>query len=196
MGNLSFLCVDFQREFTSPSGKCFRRRPSVKFCKETFFPYLSRKKIKIAEIISDYRRPRLCNEVEICIPGTEGFKSEVPEDLRKSVWIKAMNSPVWRRKNAGKTLPTTHPYVDDKNFTDWIKKNLPYKNCILFGLTLDRCILATAMELYFRGWKVKILYEAVDTYSGRKKEKDMLVKNVPVLNWAEVIYWKNLKKEL
>ena len=58
---------------------------------------------------------------------------------------------------------------------------------ILFGLTIDCCVLSTAQELNWRGYKVHILEDAVDTYSGKQKEKKMILKNVPLSNWADAI---------
>ena len=41
-----------------------------------------------------------------------------------------------------------------------------------------------------------LLKEAVDTYSGSKKEKYLVLNNRPLLNWAKVISWKELKIRL
>ena len=193
MGVFSFICVDFQKEFTSPAGAFYRNRPMTGFLKKTLFPHFLRKKIKVAEIRAAYRKPRFGDKTPHCVPGTKGFISELPEELRKSVWVKAMNSPVWTRKNAGKNKPTSQPYASDKKFTAWLKKNIR-KDCILFGLTLDRCILCAAQELYFRGYRVKILKEACDTFSGSQKEKEILFRLPTVTNWAEPIPWRHLKK--
>ena len=59
----------------------------------------------------------------------------------------------------------------------------------MVGLTLDCCVLCTAQEFNFRGYKVKILKEAVDAYSGEQNEKETLCKT-PVENWADVINWE------
>jgi len=59
----------------------------------------------------------------------------------------------------------------------------------LAGLTLDCCVLCTAQEFNFRGYKVKILKEAVDAYSGKQSEKEVLCKTF-VENWADVITWE------
>ena len=193
MGGISFICVDFQKEFTSPGGAFYRRRPMRRFLKKTLFPFLLKKKKKVNEIVADYRKPRFGDKKPSCIPGTKGFVSELPKELRKSVWVKAMNSPVWTRKNAGKNKPTSLPYVSDGRFTEWLKKNLN-KNCILFGLTLDKCLFCTAQELYFRGYRAKILYEGTDTFSGSQKEKKMLFKLLAITNWAGLLTFRELKK--
>ena len=54
-----FLCVDFQNEFADVKGKWFNGESSIKFVKKTLIPYFKNKKIKVSEIISDYRSPRL-----------------------------------------------------------------------------------------------------------------------------------------
>jgi len=193
MENFSFVCVDFQKEFTSPDGYFFRKRPMVDFVKKNLFPFLKKKNIKVSEIAADYRKPRRGDRKPHCAPGSDGFLSELPGELRKSRWVKAMNSPVWTRKNAGTLKKTSWPYVDDRKFTFWLKKNLR-KNCILFGLTLDKCLLCTVQELYFRGYRVKILREGCDTFSGSQKEKEMIFNLLTLTKWAEIISWNALKK--
>jgi len=195
MEKFSFVCVDFQKEFTAPGGAFFKKRPMIDFAKKTLFPFLKKKKIKVSEIAADYRKPRNGDSKPHCIPGTDGFISELPCEIRKSRWVKAMNSPVWTRKNAGTPKKTSRPFVADKKFTLWLKKNLK-KNCVLFGLTLDKCLLCTAQELYFRGYRVKILREGCDTFSGSQKEKEMLFKLLSITKWAEIISWKTLKKNI
>ena len=195
MGGISFICVDFQKEFTSPGGAFYRRRPMRRFLKKTLFPFLLKKKKKVNEIVADYRKPRFGDRTPSCVPGTEGFISELPDTLRKSLWVKAMNSPVWTRKNAGTVKKTSWPYVSDRKFTKWIKKNLsPHKNCVVFGLTLDKCLFCTVQELYFRGYRVKILSEGTDTFSGSQKEKKMLFKIFAITNWAGLLTFRELKK--
>ncbi|MEA2081914.1 MAG: hypothetical protein U9O97_04180, partial [Elusimicrobiota bacterium] len=144
MDLFSFVCVDFQKEFTEPSGSFYKNRPMVKFTKETLIPFLIKHKIRVAEIMADYRHPRHGDKNENCVPGTMGFKSEIPGIIKKKTWIKAMNSPVWTRKNAGTIKPTSWPYPDTNGFEKWLKKNVKNRNCILFGLTLDRCLFCTA----------------------------------------------------
>lgn len=64
---------------------------------------------------------------------------------------------------------------------------------MLIGLTVDCCVLCTAQELSFRGYTVKILEEATDSYSGDFQEKMDILDNKPLKNWAERISWEELK---
>lgn len=80
----------------------------------------------------------------------------------------------------------------------WIKQNIGTPEdteIILIGLTLDCCVLATAQEFDYRGFKVKILKEGTDTYSGTLEEKEMLCKT-PIYNWAGIINWNETKSLL
>ncbi|MDO9514068.1 MAG: isochorismatase family protein [Elusimicrobiota bacterium] len=196
MALFSFVCVDFQKEFTDPSGNFYMDRPMVRFTKSELIPALIKKKYKVAEIVADYRQPRCGDKTENCVPGTSGFESELPAILKNEVWVKAMNSPLWTRKNAGISKKTGWPYVDETGFAKWLKKNVRSRNCLIFGLTLDRCLFCVAQELSFRGYNVGIIREACDTYSGLKKEKELLFKTAPVSNWAKPVSWNTLKKKL
>ncbi|MCD6311297.1 MAG: isochorismatase family protein [Elusimicrobia bacterium] len=196
MALFSFVCVDFQKEFTKPTGSFYKKRPMVKFTKETLIPFFIKNKIRVAEIVADYRHPRCGDKNENCVPGTPGFESELPDAIKKTPWVKSMNSPVWTRKNAGTVKKTSWPYPDVDGFGKWIKKNIKTKDCILFGLTLDRCLFCTAQELSFRGYKVSVIKEACDTYSGSKKEKDLMLKTPPVSNWISAVSWNKLKNNI
>ena len=70
--NIQFICVDFQKEFSDSRGKWFNKGDGVKFIKEQLIPYFKKNKIKINEIVSDYRQPRLGDRGIGCIPGTFG----------------------------------------------------------------------------------------------------------------------------
>lgn len=111
-----------------------------------------------------------------------------------------MNSPIWTRKNIG--VPGKKPglpYQDPKAFGGWLDKTVgkPNKtNIVLIGLTLDCCVFCTAQELTFRAYNVRILAEGVDVYSGKSKEKAMVLNNYPLSNWAEPVSWNALKPEL
>ena len=60
---------------------------------------------------------------------------------------------------------------------------------------MDCCVLCTAQELNFRGYKVKILYEAVDSMDSTNKEyKKQLSEKSPILTWAEFITFEELRK--
>lgn len=66
------------------------------------------------------------------------------------------------------------------------------KEVILFGLTVDCCILCLAQELSFRGYKTKVLEEATDTYSGSRDEKKIILTKPPLTNWATVLNWTEI----
>jgi nicotinamidase-related amidase len=188
------ISIDFQKDFTAEGGICYKARPSVDFIKHTLVPFLESKNLKIAEIISDYRQPRLGDRGDCCHPGEWGYESEISETVKdKDIWLKCMNSPIWVRDNIGdSTKQPGLPYQDPKKFNEWLKREIGKPDevaILLIGLTLDCCVLCTAQELSFRGYTVKILKEAVDVYSGNQDEKEMLCK-APIENWAEVITWK------
>jgi nicotinamidase-related amidase len=201
MSSIKIISVDFQKDFSSKEGHWFKPRPSVKFVKNTLIPFFIKKKIKVAEIISDYRQPRLGDPGRGCYPGENGFISEIPNNIKlKNVWIKCMNSPIWVRKNIGNPDKKPGlPYQDPKSFTRWLYSVIgrPEKidAVVLIGLTVDCCVSFVAQELTWRGYKVKILKEAVDTfiYSG-KEEKQTILKTISANHWAEIISWNELKE--
>lgn len=193
-----FLSVDLQNDFATEGGKHYKIRPSVNFNKEVFFPFLKEKDIEIGEIISDYRQPRPGDRDESCIPGTWGYESIVPKELVKSQWIKCMNSPIWIRENIGDGAKEPGaPYQDTKTFSEWLDKNIGKAKevtPVVFGLTIDCCVLSTLQELNWRGYYPLVLREGVDHYSGTKADKEAILKS-PISNWAEVIGWEDLKKD-
>ena len=198
--NIQFICVDFQKDFSDPRGKWFNGGNSVNFIKEELIPYLKEKEIKINEIISDYRPPRPGKGGIGCIPGTLGYESDIPNDIKNNdIWIKCMNSPIWVRDNIGdKDKIAGQPYQDPEKFNKWLYKNVGKPDnidlVILFGLTMDCCVLCTAQELYFRGYNVKILYEAVDSMDSENEEyKRQLSEKSPILTWASFITFDELK---
>ena len=199
---IKIISVDFQKDFSSKEGICYKPRQSVKFVKDTLVPYLREHNIKIAEIISDYRQPRPGDTGDCCHPGELGYESEIPEDVKlKDVWIKCMNSPVWTRKNIGLANKKPGlPFQDTNAFDKWLNKNVgkpkDLDEVVLIGLTSDCCVLCTAQELSWRGYNVKILEEAVDNYSGNPQEKTQILYNPPLTNWAKAISWKTLKGKL
>lgn len=202
MANIEIICVDFQKDFAGEGRKHHQSRPSVGFVKKILVPYFREKGIKISEIISDYRLPRPGDLDESCCPGDDGYLSEIPNDVKKQPqWIKCMNSPIWIRENIGDgTKEPGLPYQDPQAFTKWLDEMVGKPNevdqVVLFGLTADCCVLCTAQELTFRGYKVRMLKEAVDTYSGSQEEKETILNNPPLTNWAEVISWDELKIKL
>lgn len=202
MPKIKIISVDFQKEFSAKGGKHYRPRPNVDFIKKILVPFLRKNSIKIAEIISDYRQPRPGDLDDSTRPGEEGYISEIPENVKlENLWIKCMNSPIWTRKNIGNPNKKPElPYQNPKAFTKWLNSTIgkPNEACevVLIGLTIDCCVFCTAQELKFRGYNVKILKEAVDTYSGNPQEKDIILNNPPLLNWAKIISWDKLKKKL
>lgn len=199
MGEYSFIAVDIQNDFASKGGKYYKPKPSVDFLRRVLFPYLEKKGIKINEIISDYRQPRPGDRGDCCHPGEWGYESLIPEVLRKSLWIKCMNSPVWVRKNIGKSNSKPGlPYSDPKAFGKWLDTNIGNSEKVipvLIGLTIDCCVLSTAQELSWRGYCPLVLREAVDHFSGKIKDRDRVLET-PVSNWAKVVDWKTLKRRL
>ncbi len=196
---MKIISVDFQKDFTMVGGACYKDRPSVEFVKKTLIPYFTEKQIKIAEIVSDYRQPR--NDTgNVCVPGTIGFESEILAEIKNdSVWIKCMNSPIWVRDNIGiKNAIPGFPYQDPKLFDKWLSQIIgspeESQDIVLFGLTLDCCVLSCAQELDFRGYKVRILSEATDVYSGDEASKKYLLANVPLRNWAKPLSFNEMQK--
>jgi nicotinamidase-related amidase len=196
---IKIISVDLQKEFSSFGGKHYRPHSNVGFIRDTLVPYLRQNDLKIAEIISDYRKPRLGHKDDSCRPGERGYESELPSDIKLTpVWVKCMNSPIWTRKNIGNPYKKPGlPYQDPKSFGNWLHKviGMPkiLDKIVLVGLTLDCCVLCTAQELNFRGYAVNILAEGVDVYSGNAKEKKMILNSHPLLYWAKPISWHALK---
>lgn len=192
------VSIDFQKDFSAEGGKCYQPRPSVDFVKNTLAPFLEKKQVKIAEIISDYRLPRTEGRRNTCVPGGWGYESEIPMSTKESdIWIKCMNSPVWIRENIGDPAQSPGlPYQDTKKFDEWISRVIGKPNeveIVLIGLTLDCCVLCTAQEFNFRGFRVKILKEATDAYSGNQEEKNILCRS-PLKNWATAISWEEFQQ--
>lgn len=198
---IKFVSVDFQKDFTAEGGVCYKPRPSVDFIKAKLAPFLKERNIKIAEIVSDYRQPRIGDRGDCCRPGEWGYESEISSDIKeKDIWIKCMTSPIWVRENLGNPdKKPGEPYQDPEKFNNWIKKVIGRPKevqIILFGLTLDCCVLCVAQEFDFRGYGVKILNEAVDVYSGNQDEKKNLFGNQVLNWWAKKISWSGLRKKL
>ncbi len=198
--NIKFISIDFQKEFTTKEGKWFNSGRSVEFVKNKVILFLQEHKIKISEIISDYRQPRPGDSGDGCYPGTDGYESEILVDVKnKDIWVKCMNSPLWIRDNGG--IPDSNPglpYQDTEKFSIWLKNNIgepkDVEFVVLIGLTIDCCVLCTAQELTFRGYNVKIIEEATDPAGGEEKYKKSIITKSPLLNWAEVIKWEEFIK--
>lgn len=195
------MCVDLQKDFATKGGKHYNPHSNVIFIKETIVPFLRDNNIKIAEIISDYRQPRPGDLDDSCNPGTIGYESELPNDIKiQPVWVKCMNNPIWTRNNAGiAEKPPGLPYEDPKAFDEWLDRVVgspDESDIILIGLTIDRCVLCTTQELSMRGYKVYVLEEGVDSYSGNDEEKQQILTGSILNNWGSVIKWKELEDRL
>lgn len=120
-----------------------------------------------------------------------------------------MNSPDWVRENMGNPNKAPgNPYQDANTFSQWLEKTVGKPNnedeVVLIGLTLDCCVLCTAQQLYFRGYKVRILMEGVDVYDIEAAQKnikdkvdykDFLFSTTHGM-WSKPIIWEELSKEL
>lgn len=199
MKTYSLLAIDLQNDFTTEGGLHYKVRPSVQFLNEKLFPFLKEHNIKINEIISDYRQPRPGDRGEGCVPGTWGSESIVPKEIVKAQWIKCMNSPLWTRENIGSPDKTPGiPYQDTKAFGEWAENNIGKPDevvPVLFGLTIDCCVLSTLQELNWRGYYPLVIREGVDHYSGSEKDKEAVMGSA-VENWAEVVRWDDLKGKI
>jgi len=198
---IRIISVDLQKDFSAEGGKHFKPHPNVPFIKETLVPFLRENNIKLAEIVSDYRQPRPGDRDASCKPGEIGYESEIPEDVKlKPTWIKCMNSPIWTRKNIGEQDKEPGlPYEDPVAFGEWLDKVVGKPNdveVVLIGLTIDCCVLCTSQELSMRGYKVYILEEGVDPYSGNQDEKEQILRGPVLNNWAKPVTWEVLKGKL
>ena len=195
----SFLAIDLQNDFTTEGGKHYVYRPCTDFLKGNVFPFLKEKNIKVNEIISDYRQPRPGDRDESCVPGTWGYGSIVPKEIVKAEWIKCMNSPIWVRENIGNPEKTAGlPYQDTEKFGKWIEENMGKPDevtPVLFGLTIDCCVLSTLQELNWRGYYPKVIKEGVDHYSATEEAKESVLKT-PIPNWADVVSWEEIKEKI
>lgn len=157
--SIYLLSVDYQYDFCKPGGIFYRERLCHRFIDEVLIPYCLKHQIKISEIISDYSLPRPSSHQSYCVPGSWGYQSGIPSSLIKNrQWVKAMKSPEWIRIQGT-------PHAKPENLTAWFESNFGPPGdqlIIVFGLTLDCCVLNTVMQLYFRGYLSSILIEATD----------------------------------
>ena len=193
-----FIAVDIQNEFATSGGKFYSPKPSIVFLKEKLFPYFKDNKIKVNEIISDYRQPRPGDGGDGCYPGEWGYQSLVPDDLRKSFWIKCMNSPIWIRENIGiKVKQPGVPYPDSAAFGKWVETNIGTPSTcrpVIFGLTIDCCVLSTIQEFRWRGFEPIVIIEAVDHASGKEEDKQVVLEKTAIRWWAESVTWEQFLK--
>lgn len=193
------ISVDFQGEFVSSDGRWANPGKSVHFIEGTLIPFFREHQLRVFEIISDYRQPRPGDSGDGCYPGTPGYESKIPSDVKSGdIWVKCMNSPIWTRENIGKANAEPGlPYQDPDQFTEWLLRTVGQPDSLdfvtLFGLTADWCLLCTAQELSWRGYAVKILEQGTDVVNGDEEYKRQLLTKSPLLNWASVISWCELK---
>lgn len=193
------IAIDMQNDFATTGGKYYKERPSIDFFKKEILPFLEDNKLKIAEIISDYRQPRPGDSGVCCIPGSWGYESVIPEEFVANRWIKCMNSPIWTRNNIGdKEKDPGLPRQDSVGFGKWLQENvgLPGEvTPVLIGLTIDCCVLSTAQELNWRGYYPLVIDEGVDHSSGEASKKNQIF-DTPLPNWAEVVEWQDITKKM
>ena len=133
-----------------------------------------------------------------CHPGEWGYESVILTEFRKSLWIKCMNSPIWVRNNIGKVNKKPGlPYPDSKAFGKWIKKNIGKPEeviPVIFGLTIDCCVLSTVQEFKWRGFSPIIIREAVDTSNGKIEDRDLVLEKTALRWWGKNMNWEDFKK--
>ena len=195
-----FIAVDIQNEFASKGGKFYSYKPSVEFLQKSLFPFFNKYKIKLNEVVSDYRQPRRGDSGDGCYPGDWGYESLIPKELVKATWVKSMNSPIWIREGGGDSGKVPgEPYPDSKKFGEWLNTNLGGPDDVIpvvFGLTIDCCVLSMIQELKWRGYKPLVLKEAVDHASGKIEDRDIVLEKTAISWWAEVVEWEDLKNDL
>lgn len=166
----SIISVDYQNDFCTKNGKYYLDRPCHAFIETQLVPFLKNNNIKIAEILCDFRSPRPQEKEECCIPGEWGYLSAIDDSIKlQEIWNKSTHSPDWVRENGGVANKKPGvPYQDPKGFTEWLERTIgsPEKagEIILFGLTLECCVLNTAIQLHNRNYQVKILKEGTDIF--------------------------------
>lgn len=190
-----------QKDFAAKGGKHFHEHPNVEFVSATLIPFMRDHNLKLAEIVSDYRQPRPGDRDSSCLPATSGYESVIPDDVKlQPVWIKCMNSPIWTRENAGDPSKNPgYPYEDTKRLGEWLDKAVGKPGEVdvaLIGLTIDCCVLCAAQELSMRGYKVFVLKEGVDPYSGNQEDKEFILSGPILRNWAKVVTWTELKEKI
>lgn len=196
MKQVEFLCVDYQYDFAGENGIARVSGNSPIFIKESLIPFFRKNHISVHEIVSDYRLPRGKSKSESCVPGSQGFQSLLPDDLRKGIaHIKCMHNPIWTREGIGIENSTVGKEYQNPNlFNHWLSENLPFldRPVVLFGETMDCCILNVAQELYFRGYSVFVLYDGTDPMPERQEYKDTIAAYSSLCIYAKVIRFEKL----
>lgn len=195
---ISILAVDLQNEFTTEGGVHYRPRPCVPFIRDTFLPFVRARGYPVAEIVSDYRATAPETGASNCVPGKWSYQSIIPADLtQERVWVKAEPSPAWIRTGGGQAAqPAGAPYPDPTAFSAWVGTTFgpphPEQEIILIGLVLEICVLSTVQELAYRGYRAKVLFEGVDTYTGDSEQKRLLFATLFPF-WGAGIDWQTLQ---
>jgi len=90
------------------------------------------------------------------------------------------------------------PYPNPEGFCKWLKKNIgePSEDLkvIIFGLTMEVCVFEVVKELYFRGYKTMVLYEATDPMNERLDLKDIIATRSQLSMYTKVIFFNDLIK--
>jgi hypothetical protein len=181
-------------------GLCYVNGKSVEFIKGTLLKYLKKKNLKAHEILSDYRVPRINRKISTCNPNDDGFKSDLPDEIKANdPWIKCMHNPLWIRDNIGDPRGIIgEPYQSPEKFNTWLKNHIGLptekKLIVLFGLTMEVCVLSVAQELYFRGYNVAVLYEATDPMNERMEYKNYIAYHSTLSVYAKLIKFSDLKE--
>ncbi len=196
---IQLLSVDLQNEFSTEGGALYRPRPCVPFITNTVIPFVRERGSRIAEIISDYRATEPGATTSSCVPGQWGYHSLIPPDVKHpSVWVKAEPSPAWIREGAGQADKRPGvPYPAPDAFNAWLTATIgaptPEREIVLIGLMLEICVLSTLQELHYRGYRVKVLFEGVDTYVGNQQHKQALFDTLFPF-WGEAISWADMER--
>lgn len=195
MNSVRLLSVDLQHEFALPGGRLFRPRSCVAFLTDVVFPAAKTRRWPLYEIVSDYRDPARTSDEWSCAPGSWAARSLVPQDLLAGrPWVKAAPSPGWTRPGDVSDEPG-QARPDPAAFTDWLMRTVgppdPDRMIVVVGLMLEVCVLSTLQELHYRGYRPKILFEGVDTYSGDLGQKQALFDALFPF-WGTPLLWKEL----
>lgn len=193
-----FLSVDLQNDFAAEGGAHYCRRSCVPFIREELVPFVRERKYRLAEIISDYRTSGQGDGPSVCAPGSWGYESIIPADIKHpSVWVKSAPSPAWIREGAGKAdCPPGEPYHAPDEIGRWLSEAVGPPSAgheiVLIGLVLEVCVISTLQELHYRGYRAGVLFEGVDTGSGLVEQKTVLFETLFPF-WGTPVYWDDLK---
>jgi nicotinamidase-related amidase len=194
---MKILSVDLQNEFSMAGGLMYRPRPCVPFIQATLLPFVREQGYTVAEIISDYRVTAPATGTDTCVPGQWGYQSLIPADVKHPwVWVKAEPSPAWIRKGGGEAeTPPGVPYPAPHAFSKWLIDTIgpptQENEIVIVGLMLEICVLATLQELHHRGYRAKVLFEGVDTYSSSTQQKQLLFE-ILFPFWGQALYWQEI----